>query len=98
MSNKTFNYTKTRQECPEKKLGTQGHQIFVFNLSETTLSKIADGRAKSEQRTAKSQEPRAKRAKSEEPRAKSQERRAQREEQSAKREEQDCHFKGNAVI
>ena len=73
MSNKTFNYTKTRKECPENKVGKQGHKIFSFNLSETTLSKIADRRAKSEERTAKSQEPRAK---SEELRANSKERRA----------------------
>ena len=69
MSNKTYTYTKTRQECPENKVGTQGHTTFALNLSETTSSKIADRRAKSEQTRAKSQD---RRAKIEEPRAKSQ--------------------------
>ena len=76
MSNKTFNCTKTRQECPEIKVGTRDHKIFAFNLSEKTLSKIADRRAKSQERRAKSQERRAKR---EEPRAKSEERIAKSE-------------------
>ena len=84
MSNKTLNYTKTRQECPENKSRYQGHKIFAFNLSETTSSKIADQRAKSEERTAKSQE---RRAMSEEPRAKSQERSAKSHERRAKCEE-----------
>ena len=68
MSNITFNYTKTRQECPENKSKYLVHKVFAFKLSETTSSKNADRRAKSEERTAKSQEPRAK---SEERRAKS---------------------------
>ena len=42
------------------KVGTQGHKLFAFNLSETTLSKIDKRRAKSEERSAKSEEPRAK--------------------------------------
>ena len=91
------------------KVGTQGHKIFALSLSETTSSKIADRRAKSEKRTARSQERRAKseerRAKSQEPRAKSvepgaksEEPRARSEERIAKSEEPDCDFKGPAVI
>ena len=63
------------------KEGTQGHKKFAFNLSENTLSIIADRRAKSEERTAKSQE---RGAKSQERRAKSEERRAKRQERRAK--------------
>ena len=62
----TLKHVKSVQKI---KVGTQGHKIFAFNLSETTLSKIADRRAKNEERRAKSEE---RRAKSEERRAKSQ--------------------------
>ena len=74
----TLKHVKSVQKI---KVGTQGHKIFAFSLSETTSSKIADRRAKSEQPRAKSEEPRAK---SKEPRARSEERRAMREEGRAR--------------
>ena len=99
MSNKTFNYTKTRQECPENKSRyTWSQDICTFSLSQERRAKCEEPYAKSEkseERRAKSEEPREKsqepRAKSEEPRAKerrakSQERRAKSEERRAKSE------------
>ena len=83
MSNKTFSYTKTRQECPEKKAGNRVTRFLHLTCQKPPRQKLLT---------------KERRAKSEQPRAKSEERGGKSEEQSAKREEQDCDFKATAII
>ena len=92
MSNKTFSYTKTRQECPENKSRYTGSQDICIELvrnhlvkncwpkSQERTAKIQERRARSQERSAKNRERRSKSqeqtAKSQEPRTKSEKRRA----------------------